>query len=264
MYSLQGNEVQHQIAHTDVAYIGVSDNHRAGVSSLNTMTFPARYSRRAFIGGLAVTASGAIAGCLGQDDDPTVLSPGELSPAEGAGIPRNGDELPSVQVKSPLHERTVSTDAFVGERHVLLTYVFTRCTMACPLLAAALAMVQADAIASGYEDDIVCMPITFDPGYDDDEQLRTFSDAVGADPDRESWHFLRPDDPTHAEEIVTGNFGIEFRETEPEDEIDMPFMHTSAITLANVDGIVERTYAGRVPETTTVLDDTLEVVQAFE
>lgn len=206
----------------------------------------------------------ALAGCLGDDDSPTVLTPGDLSPAEGAGIPRNDDTLSSVELASPLHDQNVSTDEFVGERHTLLTYVFTRCTMACPLLTAALAMVQADAIEHGYEEDIVCMPITFDPEYDDDEQLIQFSESVGADPTRESWHFLRPDDSTHAKEVVEGTFGIAFERTDPDDETDMAFVHTSAITLVNRDGFVERTYAGQVPAATTVLDDTKTVVDAFE
>lgn len=220
--------------------------------------------RRAFLGGMAGSFGIGIAGCLGSDDSPTVLSPGDLSPAEGGPIPRNGDELPQVALASPLHERTVATDSFVGERHVLITFVFTRCTMACPLLTTALALVQADAIEHDYEDQIVCMPITFDPAYDEPERLRTFSESVGADPDRESWQFLRPESPEHAAEVVTDTFGIAFQESEPDDDAEMAFVHTSAITIANVDGLVERTYAGQVPEATRVLDDTKAVVEGFE
>ncbi len=233
----------------------------APVTIEGTMTGNRSVSRRTYLAALSATGAGVIAGCLENGGSATALSRGDLSPAEESSIPSNGDELPDVDVPSPLHDGTVSTREYVGERHALVTFVFTRCTTVCPVLTAALAQVQAEAFEGDFADEIVLFPITFDPEHDREEQIRTFSEANGADPEHESWQFLRPDGPDRAHEVVTDTFGIGFRENEDPD--GMAFTHTSAIVLSNKDGVVERTYAGQVPELATVIDDTEAVVDHF-
>lgn len=219
-------------------------------------------TRRRWLALAGGTSVAALAGCLG-DDSPTALEIHDLAPADGSGIPRNGDELPAFAAPSPLHDRTVTSAQLIENRHALLTFVFTRCHMSCPVQASALAGVQVTAIDEGFADDIVCAPITFDPAHDTSEQLRSFSEAVGADPGHPTWEFLRPASPAEAETIVIDKFGLKFEPTDDDDETDMAFVHTAGIILVNRDGLVERTYAGYVPDAGTLIDDTKRVVDHF-
>lgn len=236
-------------------------------------------NRRTFLRVTAVSAGGAMAGCLGGDDSNTVfdepVTP-EVEPADLA-YPAHGQELPDVTLPAPLHDREVSTREFVGERETLLTFVFTRCPGPCPGMTTALAHVHVDAAEEGYSDEVALMPMTFDPAYDEPERIREFSDINGADPTAGNWLFLRPETPERADEVVNGEFGVGFEEVsteegghgdhgEPEqgetldpEEGDTTFAHLNLVILANRDGYVERAYA-RVPRPDQVLSD-LETVR---
>lgn len=214
-------------------------------------------SRRAVLGAGASLLCLGTAGCLG-DESATSLSPSGTAAEDGA-IPTNGDDLPSVTVPSPLHDTTISTDDYVGDRIQLLTFVASRCNIGCPQQLAALAASQLAAIEDGYGDDVVCLPMTFDPMYDDAEQLAAFSDAVGANAERSNWHFLRPSSDEQAHSIVTDTFGVEF-----ERQGDNGFQHIAVVILANERGIIERTYAGQVPTANELVDDVETVREAID
>src|SRR6056297_1929402 len=135
----------------------------------------------------ATVIGGTFAGCLGrnsQGKDDLVLSvPENHERAQETDVPHPiyGDELPEATVPAPLHDRTVTTTEFVGERHTMLTFVFTSCTTVCPGLTATLRRVQADAIERGYADDIAFQAITFDPEYDTEPVLREYGRTMGVD-----------------------------------------------------------------------------------
>jgi protein SCO1/2 len=228
--------------------------------------------RRHYLAGSAAAATAGLAGCLdsvfgessGATDDVVLDAPDryeDLRESRENGnitFPIHADELPEVTVTDALSGRELSTRAYVGERHTLLTFIFARCTMVCPTLTAALAQVQANARDRGYDDELAFMPTTFDPEHDTPEVLESFSEDVGAVPDAEAWHFLRPDGEQGAEEVVTGQMGVWF-DFVPESERDMSNMaysHNSVILLVNADGYVERGYNGsRVPGGAGLLDD---------
>lgn len=225
-------------------------------------------NRRDYLAGSAAAVTVGVAGCLdsvfgrspGATDDVVLDTPDryeDLRESRDQGFipPIHADELPEATVTDALSGRELSTRAYVGDRHTLLTFVFTRCTMVCPGLTAALAFVQTDARDKGYDDGLAFMPTTFDPEHDTPEQLESFCENVNAVPDAEAWHALRPESPRRARAVVGDQFGVTFEklsEEEIEQDEDRPsnmvFNHTSLVVLANADGYVERGYTGsRVP-----------------
>lgn len=234
-------------------------------------------NRRTFIKGAGAGGIGAsIAGCLevgplasspGATDDVVLEKPeryDDLRSARDSGAlshPIHADELPEATVEAPLHDRELSTREFVGERHELFTYIFTRCPNVCQLLTDALRQVQADSLDQGYADDVALMPMTFDPGNDTEEVLRDHGERHGVNRNANNWYYLRPDGPERAREVVEEKLGIVFEHLSPEEREErgmgekMYFQHLSAIMLVNADGYVERTYTGDGANPVNVLDD---------
>lgn len=228
-------------------------------------------SRRAVLAGAGVALSGSLAGCTstgvlgspGAHDGVVLEKPENYEMLAGSELqhPIHGDELPEATTYDPIAEREVSSRAFVGDRHVLATFVFTRCPGACVGLTSNLRHVQADAYEEGYADEVALLVYTFDPVYDTPERLEAYGHDHGVDYDAGNWHFLRPETEARAEAVVTDTFGVFFEELSDEQreamEMDenMAFQHSNLILLANEDGYVERAYEGQVPDPTSVLDD---------
>lgn len=232
--------------------------------------------RRAVLAAAGATATVGLAGCLervfggsyGATDDVVLDEPDRYDQLRAArdngdlAHPVHADELPAVSVPDALSDRTISTHEYVGERHLLSTFIFTRCTMACPGLVASLAQVQARTQTEGHADQLAFMPMTFDPEYDTAEILREFSTDLGANVEDPAWHFLRPESHERAQTVVADDFGVQFWELSEQerDDFDMPdnmvWDHVSAIVLANADGYVERMYTGsRIPDAAGLLQD---------
>ncbi|MFC7072725.1 SCO family protein [Halovenus rubra] len=230
--------------------------------------------RRTFVRLAAVSAGGAVAGCIGGEDSNTVFDEPYIEDAnpEALAYPAHGEKLPDVSLPAPLQDKNMSTAAFVGERETLLTFIYTRCPGPCPGMTAALAHVHVDAAKEGYSDEVALMPTTFDPEYDDTERLRKFSKQNGADPTAENWVILRPESSERADEVINGEFGVGFEAYEKADgkghgghnssqgeplnpdEGDTDFTHVNLVLLANRDGYIERAYQ-EVPRPDKLLSD---------
>lgn len=258
--------------------------------------------RRSFLRATLVSSGFAVAGCLGDGtdetgSDQTVLGPPDreydVDPADLAH-PGYGEELPDVTLPSVLHDTDIATREFVGSRETLLTFVFTRCPGPCPALTATLAQVQTTAADESFEDEIACLPTTFDPEYDTAERLQEFSEINGADPMAESWHVLRPESAERAQTVVGEEFGVAFEEVpveesdhgshgddeseetgdkgtnqgeelEPEKpDQETTFVHSNLLLLVNRDGFVERAYAREPPRPDIVLADLKTVREGYE
>jgi protein SCO1/2 len=244
--------------------------------------------RRTFLAGSATAGTLGLAGCLGvlggSSTANVVLSPPEnydrLRESRDEGYlayPIHGDELPAVTLPAALADRRISTREFVGERHVMLTFIFTRCNGPCQRLTSTLAQVQNKAINGGYVSDLAFLPTTFDPEYDTPARLREFGTARSAVLDSDSWYFLRPRTDERVSEVVEGTFGVFVDRVEDQQSGNatasyglgstntaarplhedhdnstgnetrgghVQFNHLSMILLANKDGYVERTYTG--------------------
>lgn len=233
---------------------------------------------------VALSAPGCVeAGPLGSStgSDHTVLDPPEhyeelrASRDEGhIAFPIHGDELPNVTVPDALSGDAVTTTEFVGDRHTLFTFIFTRCSMSCPILTSTLAQAQVQTGQRDFEDEFAFLPMTFDPDHDTADILRGYSEDRGADLSADNWYFLRPESEQRAEEVVGDRFGLWYdrmteqdraeyeEETGEEWPENMVFNHMDSIVVANKDGYVERNYTGSmVPNGAGLLQD-MEALRA--
>lgn len=170
------------------------------------------------------------------DDTKTVLGPpAEGVPVDNPPFPTYGDPIPEVTVPAPLHDRDVTMEEFVCDRHQLYTFIFTRCHEACPGLTAVLRQVQADSIDEGYADEMAFVQITFDPEYDTPEVLAEYEAAHGVNPDPSHWYSLRPESPARAKSIVHETFGQEYAKIADEED-DSGEKNDSGFNLDDLDG----------------------------
>jgi len=98
---------------------------------------------------------------------------------------------------------TVRSESLRG-RALVVSFVFTTCVEACPLVTAQLARVQARARTEKLDGRVRFVSITLDPVTDTPDVLRRYADAYGID--LTTWHFLTgaPDDVTR----VVRAFGL--------------------------------------------------------
>lgn len=239
------------------------------------------YDRRTVLRTIGAAAVGtAVAGCLGDDTpEGNVLSPPENYERQqdlDLPYPAYGEEVPSVTVPAPRHDREVTTTEFVGERHTMLTFVYTNCVTVCPGLVASLRRVQGDSVDESYADDFAFLPTTFDPEQDTPEVIDEYCESIGVNFDANNWYFLRPETPERAEEVVEDTFGVAFEGGEMNDgdgdmgdgdmgdgEHARHFQHLSLVLLVNKNGIVERAYNGGPPEVGTGIDDARKLVERW-
>jgi protein SCO1 len=74
------------------------------------------------------------------------------------------------------------------DRTVLVAFVYTSCSSACPLLSWRMALLQKNLAAAGLAGRTVLLSVTVDPQRDDAATLARFAKGLGAGP---GWHFLR-------------------------------------------------------------------------
>jgi protein SCO1/2 len=120
-------------------------------------------------------------------------------------------------------------------RAVVVSFVFTMCREACPVITAQLARAQARARLEKLDARVRFLSITLDPVTDTPDVLRRYAAAYGVD--LSTWHFLTGD-PGDVARVIRG-FGLSLAGG------DRPF-HGSLVLL--VDG------AGRIAERRTDLE----------
>ena len=231
-----------------------------------------RTNRRTMLAATAGATATVLAGCLGfpdDDDSPgahdgVVLDePEDFDTLQDADIdyPIHGDEVPEATVPDVVTGQEISSREFVGDRHTMSTFIFTRCPGACPALTSSLLQVQAAAAENGYSDDIALLEYTFDTEYDTGEVFSEYAEGRGIDLDVGNWHFLRAESQVRAEEVITDTFGVWYdsltdqQREEMEMHENMAFQHENLILLVNEKGYVERAYEGDPPNPGTVVDD---------
>ena len=207
--------------------------------------------RRKFVAALGTSLAVSTAGCVGSvlgGSSKTVLDKPDSQSVRSANLPypAYGEPLPDVTLDAPLAGREMSTTEF-GDRLVLMTFIYSNCNSICPFLVSSLRQVQTAASENGYADDVVFLPVTFDPERDDEARLREYADLMHVDVDVGNWHFLRPRDHEHAKDVVEGTFGVTFQKTGATDSSMYMYNHLGLALLANGDGVVERAYTGSDP-----------------
>ncbi|USZ68987.1 SCO family protein [Halorussus salilacus] len=209
----------------------------------------------------AVGFAGSVAGCAGLlDSNPNVTldEPDREFDSEDLPYPAWGEQVPDVSLADPLTGETFHVrDA---DDPSVLTFFYSHCNSVCPVLISTVRDVHTHALNEGYADEVVFLPVTFDPERDDEERLRAYADEMNVDADADNWHFLRPDSEAEAEQVVEEQFGVMFERTEPEDMDMYMFNHASLTFLVNADGYVERAYRTESPDETEIISD-LETVR---
>ena len=210
--------------------------------------------RRPYLRGLAVGgATSVLAGCLGGfggDSSPnTFLGRPESQKAKSEDLPYPawGQRIPSAVLPDPLSGETMTTRQYEGARNVLLTCFYSNCPNVCQQMIGQMRNVQADAIENDYADDVAFLAVTFDPDRDTADRLRSYADQVNVALDAGNWHFLRPESPERAKEVVTKKLGIAFQKSttmngKPAPDGQYFFVHLGLVFLVNGDGFVERAY----------------------
>lgn len=235
-------------------------------------------NRRSYLGAIGtagvVATAGCISGVLEDNPDGVVLGPQEdqLADSEDLDYPAYGQEFPAFELGDPVTGTTIDTGEL--DRTALVTGFFAFCPAECGVLINQLAGVQAMADERGLSEEIVFLPITFDPERDDDEQLKENAETWQVDLDIGNWHYLRPEDEHEAEAIVQDRLGIGYERVDGDEEDTRPgvpdydFLHIVVTFLVNPDGVVERAYRGEEfgdgHNRETVLEDVETVVNAFE
>lgn len=122
------------------------------------------------------------AGCLGVgDSNPDVVlpEPAREFTSEDLPYPAWGQQVPDVTLPVPIGGGEISARSV--ETPALYTFSYSHCNTVCPVLIQSMRNVQTRSIEAGYADEVVFLPVTFDPERDDAKRL-----------DAGNWHFLRP------------------------------------------------------------------------
>ncbi|XGI84573.1 SCO family protein [Halorutilales archaeon Cl-col2-1] len=201
--------------------------------------------RRNLLKLLGTTAVASTAGCTsvmgGSSGGQTYLDKRESQRAksEALSYPAYGQKLPEATLTDPITGDEYTTTQV--DNNVLMTFFYSNCNTVCPRLISTLSNVQADSIKNDYTDEVVFLPITFDPARDTADRLREYSDRMNVNLDAGNWHYLRPESEDRAKEVVAEKYGIQFRK-ESAVGTEYHFTHLGLIVLANPEGYVERAW----------------------
>ena len=234
-------------------------------------------NRRTLLAAVAGATATALAGCTGildgSDSHDTVAldEPDDFDELQDLGVdyPIYGEKVPEVTVPDIITGDEISSHDYIGERHTMSTFIFTRCPGACPALTSNLVQAQAEAAENDDSDEIAMLEYTFDVEHDTESVFEEYAANMGIDLETGNWHFLRPESTGRAEEVVTEKFGVWFGELDDEEREEMgmhenmAFQHENLILLVNKDGYVERAYEGEPPTPRDVLDDLNTLIERW-
>jgi protein SCO1/2 len=135
---------------------------------------------------------------------------------------------------------------------VAVTFIYTACADACPLLTEKMAQVQ-DALGSAFGARIAFVSISVDPWRDTPAVLKQYAEVHGARLD--GWSFLTGD-PAMIRD-VTRRYGV-IAASAPADDVD----HTFLTTLVDVHGDMRVQYVGVQFDPDELRQDLLSLVPA--
>lgn len=192
-------------------------------------------NRRAFL----ATGTAVLAGCLG--DDETTLGP-PSQPRGSPSHPVHGDPFPAFSVPDPFADESVTRDDLLAHGPFVMTFIYTSCTDRCGELMRLLELIQGDAAAEGWLDQLTLAAVTFDPATDEPPVLREYAETHGLDVDASHVRMLRPPDQSAALELVDDHFGVPAAHADH----DHGPGHYYMVFLVNAAGITERAYPGPI------------------
>ncbi len=211
----------------------------------------------------------ATAGCLtglfeSSPENVTLSEPDDqLTDSEHLAYPAYGEEFPAFSLPAATSDVTIDTGEL--DRAAVVTTFFASCPAECGILLNQLAGVQGLTADRNVADAVYFLPITFDPERDDADHLSDNAEMIGVDREIGNWHYLRPETPDEAENVIAGELGVEFERTEESDRMESyDFNHIVVTWLVNPDGVTERAYRGEQVDRQRVADDIETLAEEYE
>jgi protein SCO1 len=170
-----------------LALVGVSTATIAWFARLEPVLIPAGYAL--MLAAIVQRAAWLDRGNAPRGAVPAVMRRASLLALVGllvVGCRGAAAELPSFALTDQA-ERPLRAEQLRG-RVVVLSFIFTTCVEACPIITAQLVRVQAQAREAGLASRLRFVSVSIDPLTDTPERLREYAKAYGADLD--SWLFL--------------------------------------------------------------------------
>jgi len=148
----------------------------------------------------------------------------------GASLLTRNAPMPAIRMAPDFALDGVRLSGLRG-RPVLIAFIYTSCTSACPLLSLRMARLQKKLIAARLP--AVLLSVTVDPQRDDAKKLALFARGFGARP---GWHFLR-DEPARLAPVLAAY--DEWTQVLPSGELD----HPARLHLIDAAGRVREIYS---------------------
>ncbi len=214
----------------------------------------------------ALLAAGffAIAGlALSENNTPpaATTAPAQL-PLQDPSIYRTLSLPDDVELTNQ-HGQTITTAELTGDHWLILDFMFSNCTLACPTMKGNMARVQ-DAITT---DRLRFASISVDPVNDTPDQLADYARRFQAD---HRWSFLATD-PGEAEAILEGLQQTITLDTSEANKITLPdgsemfnIIHPVRFIVFNPEGQIVGSYRGTDPEDVDSMIQDLRTVLAAE
>ena len=139
-----------------------------------------------------LTVLAANTGVAGDNSDPhakhrQMMNEEQESAANSAAI-----QVPDVRLTTQFGNEVSLRDDVVGDRIVIIDFVYTSCTTICPVLSAILGQLQGR-LGERLGEDVVMISLTVDPLRDTPERLKAYSEKHHA---RDGWVWLTGDKQT--------------------------------------------------------------------
>ncbi|NIQ38332.1 MAG: SCO family protein [Proteobacteria bacterium] len=145
----------------------------------------------------------AIVPAVGQDAHPPPHTAHVMIPEPEAARPRASNivhlELPDLELVNQDGEKGRFLSDIIGDRLAAVTFTYTTCTTACPILDGIFKNVQAE-VADDLGKDTVLITLSIDPTNDIPERLKAHAEKLGAKP---GWTFLTGEKQT-VNEVLKG------------------------------------------------------------
>jgi cytochrome c peroxidase len=177
-------------------------------------------------------------------------------------------ELPPIQpaadgavVDEKNHPRRLHD--YMGDRYVLLSFVYTRCSMArgCPLATGVLQMIRDRARKEPeLERSLRLITLSFDPGRDTPEVMEHYEKSLGADPGSQTWTFLTTASNAALQPILEGYGQYIVPERDESGKWTGDFSHVLKVYLIDRNRQVRQIYSTSFLHPDLVVNDVLTLM----
>jgi len=136
--------------------------------------------------GLLVLLSGFVLAAMASEDDPHAHHREMMKKSQPGPSARATVEVPDTTLLTQDGDALKLSSEVMGDRIVVVDFIYTTCTTVCPVLSAILSQVQRE-VGDRLGKDVVLVSITVDPLRDSPARLKDYSARLQA---RDGWYWL--------------------------------------------------------------------------